>query len=521
VSRAAVEAADRSAPASVGRVAARLLATTILILPVALAGVAFGVAAAARRNLFAPISGSSRLALADIQAIEGAIAASALYLVVFVVLAWITRPRRVRPDPATMELGDDPIPPAVAGFLVNAWLVPREAVQGTLLDLGARGLLAFREAQPGHTVVQVAQPAGAAALTAYERRVLDHVTELASNGTVPGEALATWPRHDSTSWFLGFDREVTADARGRGLSRARWPSWSRLLLSLAAAFTGALAALAIALAPRLSSRSGDDNGSLALAVGLGIWIVLSGLHLLIRSERDTLPGRSAAAHWLGVRRQLHGDEVFPTLPPAAIAIWNRYLAYGAALGAAGEAVRQLPLGAEDPRHAWSSYGGRWRMVTVRYPRLRPGWGQSPWRLIRHGLLLAVLAAIPLLVLGFASRIRAPGDASASVIPSNLQWVTPLIVVYTIAVGCAALFYLLFGALDAAGRRTVTGQVLRVQRTGGGQQQVVFWIAVDDGTRPSVNAWRVDPQIAQGVAEGATVTALTTSHCAHVMRMTVQ
>jgi hypothetical protein len=78
-----------------------------------------------------------------------------------------------------------------------------------------------------------------------------------------------------------------------------------------------------------------------------------------------------------VRDYLGRNEVFPTLPPASVAIWDRYLGYGAALGVATAALRALPMGAEDDYRAWSTYGGRWRVVKVRYPRLGFTWGRRP------------------------------------------------------------------------------------------------------------------------------------------------
>ncbi len=453
-------------------------------------------------------------------------AALAFYVVVSVVLAWITRPRRVRPDPATMELGDDPVPPAVAGFLVNAWLTPDEAAQGTLLDLGARHIIGFDQAQPGHTIVRVKEGADTASLTAYERRVLEHVRALASNGTVPGEALATWPQQDSAKWFTAFGNEVIDDARRRGLSRGRWPAWSRFTLSAAAAAPAILAALAISLAPPIQHRSGHttDNGTVAFAVGLFGWVVLSAVHLFIRSQRDTPRGRVAAAHWLGVRRQLHADEVFPTLPPAAIAIWDRYLGYGAALGCAGAAVRQLPLGAEDPHHAWSSFGGRWRMVTVRYPRFRSGWGRSPWSLFGRGLRLVVIGLVPLLILLATDRVERSSAGIDSAIPERYRWAIPLIALYTLVVVGWGFWLFVLTAMDARRRRWVVGRVLRIQTVKGGQRNneiQYYWVAVDDGTRPRVDAWRVLPAQFGGVSEGKDVTAVVTPHCAHVESLAIR
>jgi hypothetical protein len=67
-------------------------------------------------------------------------------------------------------------------------------------------------------------------------------------------------------------------------------------------------------------------------------------------------------HWRGVRAALRSDAAFTTLSPAAIAVWGRRLAYGAVFGAAPAAVTALSPPPMD--RAWSSYGGRWRLVRI-------------------------------------------------------------------------------------------------------------------------------------------------------------
>src|SRR5581483_11429034 len=56
------------------------------------------------------------------------------------------------------------------------------------------------------------------------------------------------------------------------------------------------------------------------------------------SQIVTAAGLQAAARWLSLRRYLHDDELFPTLPPTAVVTRERYIAYGAALGVAAAAV---------------------------------------------------------------------------------------------------------------------------------------------------------------------------------------
>src|SRR2546423_13916449 len=111
--------------------------------------------------------------------------------------------------------GDEP--PAVAAFLVNAWKVPRAAVPATLIDLAARRLLWIEEVGPDDFNVRL-RNAQLPSLTDYERRVYDHVRQLAdAHGVVPCGALTTGASNQSRAWWNGFRKEVRTDARRRGL----------------------------------------------------------------------------------------------------------------------------------------------------------------------------------------------------------------------------------------------------------------------------------------------------------------
>ena len=147
-----------------------------------------------------------------------------------------------------------------------------------------------------------------------------------------------------------------------------------------------------------NAAAGLDFGT--IGAGLVIWAVLTSSIRLFGDQRDTPAGAEAAARWLGVREYLGRNEVFPTLPPASVAIWDRYLGYGAALGVATAAVHALPMGAEDDHRAWSAYGGRWRAVKVRYPRLGFRWGRKPPLAFLVGLATATAGYLGLrLMLG--------------------------------------------------------------------------------------------------------------------------
>jgi hypothetical protein len=244
---------------------------------------------------------------------------------------------------------------------------------------------------PGRTVCRIRRTSGEG-LEAYERMVLDHVAGLAVDGVVPAEALTTGPQDQSSRWWRAFQRAVVGDARERGLTRDRWSGSAKAFLRAAALVPAGLGVM------YANAAGGLDFGT--IGAGLVIWVVLTAAIKLFGEQRDTPAGAEAAARWLGVRDYLGRNEVFPTLPPASVAIWDRYLGYGAALGVATAAVHALPMGAEDDHRAWSAFGGRWRVVKVRYPRLGFAWSRKPPFAFLVGLFQAVAGYVGLrLMLG--------------------------------------------------------------------------------------------------------------------------
>src|SRR4051812_7128826 len=127
------------------------------------------------------------------------------------------------------------------------------------------------------------------------------------------------------------------------------------------------------------------------------------------------------------------------------------------------AVAQLPLGAEDDRHAWSRAGGHWRPVVVTYPRLRPGYGQRPIVAALVGLVTGVLAVGALTrvvpaAFGDADWVR---DLSDPVRPWARLAAGVVAVVIVVAVAWS-LVKLVGGVTDLAARRTVEGIVVRAR-----------------------------------------------------------
>jgi hypothetical protein len=433
---------------------------------------------------------------------------TAAWLAVTGVIRIVREPRNPLPSSETMDLG--PEPPAVTNLLTSNFRITLDAVPATLLDLAARRLgIELEQTHPGAYACRLRPESlsisGGATVTPYEERVLDFVQRRAVDGVVPSRALTTGPQDESRRWFRSFTREVVAEAQARGLSRDLWDRPTLNFLYVAAS----LPAVPFGLA------GGWWAFFAALVGGLG---VVGGIDAS-RRQRETAAGLEAGARWLGVRAKLAQDEVFPTLPPTGVAVWERYLAYGAALGLARAAVAELPMGAESDTRAWSSYGGAWHEVRVRYPFLwPPGWGSWPPLGLALGLGGFLAGGLVLfLVLRFGVF-----SATDSVDSSILAVLVPV----EIALGAVAGLVLLGGSLclvsalaDLRQPGQVVGQVLRL-RVRGTENHRRHYVGVDDGRSTKVLAWRVAPPLYAGLQQGQTVRAVVTRFLGHVRAVDV-
>ncbi|HEX6570326.1 MAG TPA: hypothetical protein VF015_14240, partial [Acidimicrobiales bacterium] len=453
-----------------------------------------------------------------------------VWLVVLGLLTALTEPRRVRPGAAALEVQGTERP-AVVNLVTTDWELGHEAIPATLVDLAARRYVEI-DLVGDRTVVQVrthrAQRAGDH-LTRYEAMVLDHVRRLAGqtgDGRVPAEALTTGPDETARSWWKNFRSAVVNDARSRRLSRPRWTSARKAVLIAAAAPVALALALAVSTLPDDPDDPDDDPASGALWAGVVCFVGLSGVAGSRSGERDTPEGRVAAARWFGLRDVLEEDPLFAEQPPAAVAIWDHLLAHGTALGVAHGVVQALPLGAESEREAWSSVGDRWRVVRVRYPRrLPPGYGRHPALVLLLGLVQLAIG-IPLLPMAhqMATAVRdsldagslGGADVGADVPPAVYVGVAVVAAIVTVlaagvAVRGAAMTLVALADL-VTGRATIEGRVLRV-RDRSTDKQVIWYLAVDDGTADRVRAWRFRSR--GTAAAGATVRGRVTRRLQHV------
>ncbi|MGW6705364.1 DUF2207 family protein [Streptomyces sp. NPDC054956] len=479
-----------------------------------------------------------------------------------------TRPAPVAAAGPTMDLR--PEPPALVEFLTGGWECGRGAPRATLLDLAARGFLALEQTgpDPRGTLIRIrsprAEPPGE--LLPYEALVLARVTALASGGVLPVGALARGTEEEDRGWWRSFARAVAADARARGLARDRYPARLKAGLTVAATLPAALVAVWIL------ALAGPGPLVQAAIVGALVWAAGAGLVSRLTGQRETPAGTAACAHWLGVREWLARDEAYPGLPPAAVAVWDRYLAHGVATGVARSAAAALPLGPRDERRAWSAYGGTWHEVRLRYApaparRMRPPdesvrralrrigsasivlllvawWHADPPTEVRLpvesiGLLLTEVAllvgvlmgarwlwtgrrpVIPLAAYVYGALLAV--FVYAGVLQFAWQWTVPPQAAWAqlppvLFMGPALLWYLflLAAALLDRSRQTWTeGEIVRLRSEKG-----VHHVALDPGGPATVTAWPVRLRLYQHLREGAVVRVLRGRVLGHVYEVVV-
>lgn len=450
--------------------------------------------------------------------------AVALVWAVYFAIRWAaTLPNLPPPGPETSDLG--PEPPAIANFLVNRCHVTTAAAAATLIDLAARKHLELFEAGPDHFVVRLCD-GPAEPLTDYEQQVVALVRAKATGGSAPLEAIEL-DDGEADSWRDRFAKSVIADAKSRGLLRGRWTptDW---------AVFGALAAVALLLlavglfvahveqAPDKNGKGGFDRDTWFYVALAGWFALMAGLRLL-RSIRYSAAGEAAAARWLGMKRFLQHDPSFADTPPAGVAIWNRLLSYGAAIGVARAAVAAVPLETEDPEIAWSRMGGEWHQVHVEYPT-HFGYGQRPQSVFVTGLLHALFwgviafVALPWIAdtawtVG-SQALDHTNDGAVVGVVGAFALVFGVLSVLLVVRLAGALIRTYRGVSDLRKTVTVSGQVVKHRRTEG-----TTWFAVDPGEVDEVRACHPGDD-GTLPPRGATVRMVITPHLHHVVSVEV-
>jgi hypothetical protein len=450
---------------------------------------------------------------------------------------WIDRVS-VRSAPSTPDLLGTP--PAVVNLLANRVTAAPEAAAATLLDLAARRhveLFMPGPAVPG-TGLAGASGAGAdtvvlirsepAAPTAYEERVLDRIR--VPDGVRPLTLADLARRHasDGADWHDRLVTEVRADAAARGLVRpASSPAWSVIAGGYVLAF-----AMSWLLGWALLGLLGIDARIplfLRVLFVIVVMVLTAATFFLgtialagkVRDERLTPDGDDVAAHWRGVAAWLRAHETFADLPPASVAVWDTYLAYGVALGVAPRAAATVDLRVGTVDVVRSTAGGTDRIVRVAYPSARRRRHvASNRRLILSLTGLVLLAALAATQIGRTDAVTlwvlAPTGAALAVRFVRLVPVTrhdSADVTLDTDTRRQHSDQILArarknsAAAEGEGRTTRLSRNGRERRTPDGTGTIHAYLAViDDGRSDPVAAWWVTPRQASGLRPGTLITA---------------
>ena len=357
--------------------------------------------------------------------------------------------------------------------------------QATLLDLAARGWFRM-EAQPDGPVMCVlgGNPPPPGELVSYERRAYSHlVTRAGGRRDVPAEALADGFAGEAGAggglasakdgFMEGFVRDVTEDARQRGLSRPRVSSPAGCLLFL----TALVPAIASALTVH-ACRSSDYWIPVACFFGLCALLGLSD------GEQPTPAGRAALRDWrarcatpaVAIPAMMSAGRGAGIMPPD----WPREVAYAAAMGRAPAAVGLFTgkPGQQRGKAIWSSYGGAWRQITIGDPARR-SWVQAGGCVLQIVVIL-LLALLPPTV---ATIILAHGVLRAAAFG-------------VVAFDALLVMVLLGKDATVPGFAEFDGQVVEAwteEESDENTTSTRLCVAIDDGVRDQAWAFSVTPE----------------------------
>jgi hypothetical protein len=456
----------------------------------------------------------------------------------FVVASWLaylrTRdrlmPLRPQPDDVAGALRADT--PAVVNMLTNDATVTAAGFRATMIDLAARGWLRILPPEDDLEELARVRPAATAyqgdALRPHERLVLQHVlSRFTTDRAIPARYLAVDIR---SAWWRRFSGLVVDEAVQAGLVRRRWAP-ADLLVPGALWAGGALCWL-------LARGTGSTDVAVIDSVGVRIvgWTlavllvsaVVRATQLFARpSYTHTADGVEATRRWLAVRERL-AVSGFADLAPSAVETGDRRLAYATAMCLADGAAIELPLAREDHHRAWSTVGGRARLVRVRYPT-RVGYGTAPFVSIGIGLLVCFIG---LRVRSWASDV-ARGETFDWIyeqFPSQ-DWliadVATAVTFLAYAPIVLGLWMALAGAVDGFNSVERTGAVLRTRRPAEvsplprrlqrtlERDRYRVYLAVDDGSADTITAWKTGERHA--IPQGARATVVASPVLGHVRR----
>jgi hypothetical protein len=403
-----------------------------------------------------------------------AIAAAAAWLLAFGWCSALTSRPALRAGTVDPGLSLLPVRPALVNLSVTRCRLNGAAYPATILDLAAGGYLTISERVPGRLWcgVPASSPAGTG-LARSERLVLAGARALAGGPGAPFEALAESCASDVRGRWDPFERAVRAEGRRAGLTRPRLPVAVQALLYAGAGVVGAAAFAAVhgrvhsgLWAPAVTAffacavlacwaRSvGRQDRLTARGAALGAWAARAAGDVAAAGEMPAAgdvaaagempaagdvaaaggtPGQTfapapAGLSWLALAVAAGGPVQVPGVSPAlAAGARPRRGRPGARTENSGQVTGTL-----RPSAAWSSFGGRWRLVRIRpasFTRVHPAFWlvMAAWLalmayvssllpgpaglLVPAGLAVGSAAAAAGGVRGLAARVGRPPEAS--------------------------------------------------------------------------------------------------------------
>lgn len=434
-----------------------------------------------------------------------------------------------RPRAATTAGALRSEPPGIVNMLTNDATLTAAGFRATVIDLAARGWLRVLPPDEEDELARV-RPAATAfqgdSLLPHERLVLQHVlARYTSERAIPARYLAVDIRG---SWWHRFARLVADEAVRRGLLRRRW-TWKDIAGPALLAIVGLLVWWSSATNGDESVAVIDSIGRRVASVGVLIAAIALAAQVIRRVRRPQLThtdeGVVATERWLAIRARLVAAGM-ASVPPSSMEPGDRRLAYATAMCLAEAASVELPLAREDHYRAWSAMGGEPRLVRISYPH-RLGYGMQPLAAIGVGLLctfggiwagrffadVARGNALDSLYERFPEQTDLIADVATGL--TALAWL-PILAGLLIAIG---------GAVDGFATVRRTGIVLRARRPVEvsplptalrrrlERDRYSLFIAVDDGTSDTIQAWRCSERTA--VPQGARATINATPFLGHV------
>jgi Predicted membrane protein (DUF2207) C-terminal domain len=241
-----------------------------------------------------------------------------------------TLAQRARVKVAGLGERDTPpdLPPALVGVATgSAGRGERSLVAATILDLVSHDLVEIDGITSEHFVLRV--PEGAVGVTGSERAVLDALRQRAgaqrAGAAVELTGPPLWADERRPAWLRGYRRALVGEASKAGLVAPVFRGAVFFVLSIACGILGSIALL------------GSPLGIILATVGPWVALVAG----FLTGKVLTRKGLDVRAHGEAYGRYLRENTELTEVGAPGVVLWERTLAYAAALGAAPKAAEAL------------------------------------------------------------------------------------------------------------------------------------------------------------------------------------